>query len=162
VIVHRGEDPGPFSDPRAYVEYLRECFGRRCAYCRTPDDKMGGLEGMRVDHFVPESRAPELRVVWMNLYYCCDTCNNRKSNLPKPSELDQGLRFVDPCAEDPDHHFQLTPDPGKRDHWQVQSKNGSVPADYTIRKLQFNRRAHLREFWRELDATELEIRQRRQ
>jgi hypothetical protein len=86
MIIDRGEDPGPFSQPRDYVTHLRGRFRRRCAYCLTPDDRLGGEEGMKVDHFLPESRHADLRLAWSNLYYCCDVCNNRKSNFPTPDE----------------------------------------------------------------------------
>ncbi|MDA1232217.1 MAG: HNH endonuclease, partial [Planctomycetota bacterium] len=77
MIIEKGDDPGPFSTPRNYVSYLRECFRRRCAYCLAPDDRLGGEEGMKVDHFMPESRYKHLRLAWTNLYYSCDVCNNR-------------------------------------------------------------------------------------
>lgn len=162
MIIRRGDDPGPFSHPRDYVEFLREVFGRRCAYCRTPDDQTGRLEGMRVDHFVPESRDQSLRLEWSNLYYSCDTCNNRKSNFPTDRELNKGLRFVDPCSEDPDSQFQMTIDPVTRDYCQVLPRSNSPPAGYTIRRLQFNRRSDLREFWRELHSMERQAKQQRQ
>ena len=111
MIIDRGADPGPFSKPRDYVSHLREVFRRRCAYCLTPDSRCQGEEGMKLDHFMPESRHPDLRLAWTNLYYCCDVCNNRKSNCPTPAEIANGERFVDPCIEDPDDHFRLIKEP---------------------------------------------------
>lgn len=161
MIIQRGDDPGPFSKPRDYVDFLRELFGRRCAYCRTPDDQAGRLEGMRVDHFIPETRDRSLRLVWSNLYYSCDTCNNRKSDFPTDAELNDDRRFVDPCSEDPDDHFQMMVDPSTGDYCRVRSRNDSVPGEYTIQRLQFNRRSDLREFWRELHSKERRIEQQR-
>lgn len=150
--IDRGNDPGPFSRPRDYVSHLRELFRFRCAYCLTPDDRLGGEEGMKVDHFLPESRFEHLRLAWSNLYYSCDVCNNRKSNHPTEEEADDGLRFVDPCAEDPDDHFRLVREPESGDFCRV--THLSDPAEYTIRQLQLNVRPFLQDFWRELDAAE--------
>ena len=150
--IRRGDDPGPFSRPRDYVTYLRALFRHRCAYCLTPDDRLGGEEGMNVDHFLPESRRRDLRLAWANLYYSCDVCNNRKSDYPTAEEVAQGMRFVDPCAEDPDEHFRLAREPESGDHCRVVYL--SEPAKYMIFRLQFNRRPFLRDFWRELDAAE--------
>ena len=150
--IERGSDPGPFSESRKYVGHLRKIFRCRCAYCLTPDEFLGGEEAMKVDHFRPESRFPKLRLVWSNLYYVCDTCNNRKSDHPREDEESQGFRFVDPCAEDPDDHFCLSRDPETGDFCRV--THCSEPAKYTIRRLQWNRSKFLRDHWREIDANE--------
>lgn len=154
MIIQRSGDPGPFSHHRQYVRYLREVFQRRCAYCLTPDDKLGGEEGMKVDHFAPESRHPELRLAWSNLYYCCDVCNNRKGNFPSDAEIASGSRFVDPCHEDPDDHFCLLQDSTTGDYCMVRWL--SRAAEYEVKRLQFNRRRFLRDYWRELNANERE------
>ncbi|MDA1018570.1 MAG: hypothetical protein O3A00_29445, partial [Planctomycetota bacterium] len=78
--------------------------------------------------------------------------NNRKSNYPTPEEEQSGKRFVDPCAEDPDDHFRLVRDSATGDYCQVAWL--SPPAEYEVKKLQFNRRPFLRDFWRELNAAE--------
>ena len=148
----RGDDSGPFVKARDYVSYLRTLFRFRCAYCLTPDNRLGGEEAMKVDHFLPESRRPDLRLSWANLYYCCDTCNNRKSNLPTDDEANQGMSFVDPCEVDPSDHFRLEREPESGDFCHV--THLSVQAEYTIRSLHFNRRRFLRDFWRELHAEE--------
>jgi len=152
MIIDRGAAPGPFSKPRDYVSQLREVFRRRCAYCLTPDTRCQGEEGMKVDHFMPESRHPDLLLSWTNLYYCCDVCNNRKSNYPTLAEINNGKRFVDPCIEDPEDHFRLAIEPGTGDYCLVASL--SLAAEYEVQRLQFNRRQFLRDFWRELSAEE--------
>jgi len=134
--IERGEGPGPFSQPRDYVTHLRVLFRRRCAYCLTPDDRLGGAEGMKVDHFLPESRHPDLRLAWANLYYSCDVCNNRKGSYPTDEEMAQGERFVNPCAEDPDDHFRMVRDPQYGDFCRIAYR--SEPARYSIYRLQFN------------------------
>ena len=90
MIVVRGEDPGPFSRHREYVTYLQIVFNYRCAYCLTPDSRLGGLEAMKVEHLRPASRHPHLKLAWINLYYSCDVCNNRKSDHPRANEEEQG------------------------------------------------------------------------
>jgi len=107
---------------------------------------------MQVDHFHPESRHPELSLAWSNLYYSCAVCNNRKSNFPTPVESARGERFVDPCVEDLDAQFTLTRDPETGDFCRVVGR--STPAGYSIRRLQFNTRPFLQNYWRELDAAE--------
>ena len=115
---------------------------------------------MKVDHFNPESRRPDLRLAWCNLYYSCDVCNNRKSNYPTDDEAAQGMRFFDPCVEDPDEFFRLVREPESGDFCRVVHR--SDLAEYTIRRLQFNQRPFLRHFWRELHAAEGLWRARRQ
>lgn len=146
----RGADPGPFQRPRDYVSHLRILFRNRCAYCLTPDDRLGGEEAMEVDHFRPR-RYADLIFAWSNLYYSCRTCNNHKGDHPTQDEESQGLRFVDPCAEDPDEHFRLTRDPKFGDYCRVVP---SPAAEYTVFQLRFNRRRFLQDFWRDLDAEE--------
>ena len=150
--VVRGEDPGPFTRPREYVTFLQVAFNCRCAYCLTPDCRLGGMEAMKVDHFRPESRYQELRIAWSNLYYCCDVCNNRKSDHPTANEEERGRHFVDICQEDADDHFQLALDSATGDYCRV--THLTEAAKYTIYRLHFNRRPFLRDFWREIQACE--------
>lgn len=152
MIVVRGKDPGPFSRHRDYAEFLQVTFNCRCAYCLTPDKRLGGLEAMKVDHFRPESRYKKLRLAWINLYYSCDVCNNRKSDHPRAEEEKQGKQLVDICHQNSDDHFQLTLDVATGDHCLV--THLSEPGRYTIFRLQFNRRKFLRDFWREIHSSE--------
>jgi uncharacterized protein (TIGR02646 family) len=150
--IQRGDDPGPYARSRDYVSHLRTLFRYRCAYCLTPDDVLGGEEGMKVDHFNPESRHSALRTAWANLYYSCDVCNNRKSDYPTDEELAEGKRLIDPCAEDPDDHFIMVRDPDCGDFCRIVHRTSI--AEYTIHRLQFNRRPFLRDLWRQIDANE--------
>ncbi len=110
--IERGRDPGPFCKAAQYKPHLRPLFRRRCAYCLMPDDRLGGEDGMTVDHFRPESRYHDLRLAWANLYYACSVCNSQyKRDYPTLEEERAGKRFVDPCEEDYDDHFRLVPDP---------------------------------------------------
>lgn len=164
--IERGPDPGPFTDPAQYKRYLRPLFRCRCAYCLTPDERLGGEEGMTVDHFKPERWYPQLRLEWSNLYYACPICNSHyKKDHPKPEEEAQGKRFVDPCHEDPNDHFRLVPDPETGDRCRVRPL--SPAAEYTVFRLKFNSRKSLRDFWTTLQhevsslaAREDEVRRR--
>jgi hypothetical protein len=114
---------------------------------------------MTVDHFKPESRYPDLQKAWTNLYYACGICNSHyKKDYPRPDEEISGKRFVDPCAEDPDDHFRLARDPECRDYCRVRPLSES--AQYTVFRLQLNRRKSLRDFWREIDRLARNARQR--
>jgi uncharacterized protein (TIGR02646 family) len=151
--IERGPDPGPFSRHSEYKPYLQPLFRRRCAYCLTPDDRNGGLEGMTVDHFWPTSRYPYLRLAWSNLYYSCVVCNSHyKKDHPTEEEEAQGHRFVDPCQEDPDDHFRMSRDPRTGTLSRVRALTD--PAVFTLRILRLNSRKALSDFWRELDLLE--------
>ena len=151
--IERGSDPGPFPTRPEYKAYLQPLFRRRCAYCLTPDDRSGGLDGMTVDHFWPTSRYPHLRLTWSNLYYSCVVCNSYyKRDHPTEQEEAQGHRFVDPCQEDPDDHFRLTRDRSTGTLSRVRALTDL--AVFTLRILRFNSRRSLSDFWRELDLLE--------
>lgn len=151
--IERGPDPGPFSTHSEYKRYLQRLFRHRCAYCLTPDDRNGGLEGMTVDHFWPTSRFSHLRLAWSNLYYGCVVCNSHyKKDHPTEEEEARGCRFVDPCQEDPDDHFRMTRDPSMDTFSRVQALTDA--AVFTLRVLRFNSRKALSDFWRELDLLE--------
>jgi hypothetical protein len=118
-----------------------------------PDDRLGGEDGMTVDHFRPECRYPELRLSWSNLYYACAVCNGHyKKDHPTAAEEAEGKRFVDPCAEDPDDHFRLVYAPDARDLYRVRAL--SPAAEYVVFRLKLNQRKSLRDFWRLLGHEE--------
>jgi uncharacterized protein (TIGR02646 family) len=156
--IERGPDPGPLSDPARYKPHLRPLFRCRCAYCLTPDDRLGGEEGMTVDHFRPIAvgRYPHLRLAWSNLYYACSICNSRyKIDHPRPDEEAEGKRFVDPCEEDPDDHFRLVCDTNTDEPCRVRPL--SAIAEYTVWRLKLNCRKQLRDFWRSIHHDELRL-----
>ncbi len=154
--IERGRDPGPFRKAARYKPYLRPLFRRRCAYCLMPDDRLGGEDGMTVDHFLPESRYRDLRLAWANLYYACSVCNSQyKRDYPTLEEVRAGKRFVDPCQEDYDDHFRLVPDPITGVLCRVQALSGA--AEYSVLRLGLNRRKFLRDYWRGLDYAEAQL-----
>lgn len=156
--IERGPEPGPFPDPTDYKPHLRPLFRCRCAYCLTPDDRLGGEEGMTVDHFKPVAagRYPHLRLAWSNLYYACSICNSHyKKDHPKPEEEAEGKCFVDPCEQDPDDHFRLVCDTNTDELCRVRPL--SPFAEYTVFRLKLNYRKQLRDFWRFLHHEELRL-----
>lgn len=95
--------------------HLKE-FGDYCAYC---DGPLGESSPPTLDHFRPKSRYPRLVLVWHNLFLCCYSCQQAKSEtyqrkLLKPDQT--GYRFTryftinyrtgaleaNPCASTPD------------------------------------------------------------
>jgi len=154
--IERGPDPGPFAAHGEYKPYLQPIFRSRCAYCLTPDDRTGGIDGMTIDHFWPTSRYPHLRLAWPNLYYSCSVCNSHyKKGHPTADEEARGDRFVDPCREDPDDHFRMVRD--REDGAFARVRALTNPARYTLRILRLNSRKSLRDFWRELDHKDKSI-----
>ncbi len=154
--IERGRDPWPFSDHRRYRPHLRPLFRCRCAYCLTPDDRLGGEDAMTVDHFQPESRFPESRLSWANLYYACVVCNSHyKKDHPTAKEEAEGKRFVDPCEEDPSDHFRLVRDPNTGEPSRVRAL--SAAAEYSVYRLKLNHRKFLRDFWRSLHHEETRL-----
>jgi hypothetical protein len=153
--VQRGKDPGPYTKHSQYKPHLKVCFFERCAYCQVPDEYASGVDGMTVDHFLNQNEFPEHRTTWSNLYYCCTVCNSHyKRDHPTRQELLQGIRFVDPCSEDPDDHFCMTRDLQTGDYCKI--KPLSSPAAYMCQLLKFNARKTLRDFWRAIERLEHE------
>lgn len=136
----RNVDPGPFDHHGAYKLHLQQLFRYRCAYCLSHEDFMGRFDAMEVDHFRPRGRAEfaHLKCAWPNLYYCCRRCNQHKSSMwPNADELEDGLRFVDPCEEDPDEHFRLTRDAKGDEDGGIAGETSA--ARYSIAKIRLNR-----------------------
>lgn len=101
-IFTRREIPPAYTDHRDYVPHLRKDFTFRCAYCERTEAYFGGAEAFEVDHFRPQSKFPELRNTYENLYYSCGKCNGHKSETwPSADQLSSEVSFADPCAEDP-------------------------------------------------------------
>ncbi len=120
---------------------------------------MGGYDAMEVDHFRPWSR-PEFKHLekeWGNLYYTCRLCNGSKSNHWPTTEQDaRGLRFVDPCEDDPDDHVRISRHPNTGDFCWLRAL---TPAGrYTIDKIRLNRK-QLIDIRRALAREESEVRE---
>ncbi|HNQ23029.1 MAG TPA: HNH endonuclease [Phycisphaerae bacterium] len=163
----RGSDPGPVTKYGDYKPHLQPLFRFRCAYCVSHEELMGGYDAMEVDHFRPCGRIEfeHLKKEWTNLYYACRLCNGSKSShWPSAEEERRGLRFINPCEEDPDSHVRITRHPANGDLCWLRAL---TPAgQYTIDKIRLNRKQLLdirRELVRrERDAEEALNRNREQ
>ncbi len=140
MIFERTPDVPPLNDYLEYRDpYLRPDFEYRCAYCLTHEHYFLDGEAGEVDHHRP-LHPPEglgkgfshLRNVYENLYWSCPRCNLYKGNRwPTDAQYVAGERFLDPCAEDHEAHWDTHPD-------------GTVSARtptgrYTIRNIRLDR-----------------------
>ena len=116
----------------AYRPYLRQDFEFRCAYCLRHEFFFGGGEAGEIDHFRPRYLFPDLVNEYENLYWSCRKCNAVKGGKwPSETQMEQGLRFLNPCLED------------HEDHWQTHA-DGTLTAQtpigrYTIRQIRLDR-----------------------
>jgi hypothetical protein len=119
MIFQRSPQVPALDDPLDYRDlYLRPDFEFRCAYCLTHEYYFLDGEAGEVDHHRP-LHPPKalsmdfsgLRSVYENLYWCCPRCNLYKGNRwPTNAQYAAGIRFLDPCAEDHDTHWDTHPD----------------------------------------------------
>ncbi len=111
MIFRRSLDVPPLVDYRAYRDpYLRPDFQYRCAYCLTHEFYFLQGDGGEIDHFRPLHAGnhdfSHLKNEYGNLYWTCGQCNLEKGNSwPNDADYAEGLRFLDPCAEDHDDHW---------------------------------------------------------
>jgi 5-methylcytosine-specific restriction endonuclease McrA len=99
-----------------YRSHIAIDCSRRCVYCDSHEDEVGGAEAMQLDHFRPESfpefldRANDP----LNLHYACARCNLWKSdNWPaRGTALTHNGTdgWVDPFAEDRLTYFSIKSD----------------------------------------------------
>lgn len=112
-LFSRRENPPTYSNYREYKPFLRRDFLARCAYCERPEQYLGGDEVFEVEHFRPKGKFPALLCAYNNLYYVCRPCNGHKSETwPSEVQIAKGLKFSDPCAEDPYVHHLLEREDG--------------------------------------------------
>ena len=140
MIFRRSPDVPALDDPLDYRDlYLRPDFQFRCAYCLTHEYYFLDGEAGEVDHHRPLHPPvalgldfSHLRCAYTNLYWCCPRCNLYKGNRwPTDAQYASGTRFLDPCEED--HNT----------HWDTHS-DGTVAAKtatgrYSIQKIRLDR-----------------------
>jgi hypothetical protein len=140
MIFTRSDNVPKLKDYRAYRDpYLRPDFQFRCAYCLIHERFFLETGGGEIDHHRPLNPPANigndfshLKNEYANLYWTCGECNNCKANKwPSDEEFVLGIRFLDPCAEDHQEHWDLMPD----GHLQPKTVTGR----YTIREIRLNR-----------------------
>ena len=82
---------------RRYKPHLQKDFKKKCGYTNCIDDWFGGSITFQIDHFLPQSKYPNLKTKYSNLIYSCSYVNRAKSN-------DEG-NYLDPCDTDYNQHF---------------------------------------------------------
>ena len=165
MIFHRSVNVPRLNDYRGYRDpFLRPDFQYRCAYCLTHEFYFLQGDGGEIDHHRPlkakEQDFSSLRNDYGNLYWTCGQCNREKgSQWPSDQQYAHGFRFIDPCAEDHD------------DHWDTHA-DGTVTAKtdigrFTIRCIRLDRqrlnglRRFLRGYQQQVVAIEKELNRRR-
>ena len=140
MIFRRSPNVPQLSDYLEYRDpYLRPDFEYRCAYCLTHEYYFLDGEAGEVDHHRP-LHPPEglgkdfshLKNVYGNLYWSCPRCNLYKGNRwPTDAQYAAGERFLDPCVEDHDAHWDTLTD------GTISAK--TVTGRYTIRNIRLDR-----------------------
>ena len=132
MIFRRSPDVPAHGNYEAYRPSLRRDFDFRCAYCLRHEFFFGGGEAGEIDHFRPRHLFPELLAAYGNLYWSCRKCNAVKGGVwPSAAQIERGLRFLDPCADDSSHHWQT--------HADGTLTALTLPGRYTIRHIRLDR-----------------------
>lgn len=84
----RKHGPAGYKDYESYRPWLRDEFCFRCVFCLRREQWSLLLGNWDIDHFEPQSRAPDKSLDYENLLYVCRTCNLNKSDS----------LVVDPCG----------------------------------------------------------------
>jgi hypothetical protein len=114
-------------------------FGRRCAYCLSHADYVGGDEAFDIDHFHPSAKGGSF-TDYRNLYLACRQCNKHKWDFwPGKLEREHGVRFLD-CTKELDYGYYVF----ETADGYVVPKATSKAAIYHCRILKLNRADLLR------------------
>lgn len=105
--------PRQFKRYQTYKRFLQTEFARVCVYCRQPDSSAPNLN-FGVDHYKPKGipRFANLVCAYKNLYYCCGSCNSRKTNYWALDEK-VGPHIVNPCDYEMAAHLRFDSDTGQ-------------------------------------------------
>jgi hypothetical protein len=80
-------------------------FSARCVYCCTPDG-IKTYAAFGVDHYRPKHVFPSLAVEYLNLYYCCNSCNSRKGKYWPKAALEATEFIPNPCEHEMFRHLK--------------------------------------------------------
>ena len=76
----RKHGPAGYKDYESYRPWLRDEFCFRCVFCLRREQWSLVVGNWDIDHFEPQSQAPEKALNYNNLLYVCRTCNLNKSD----------------------------------------------------------------------------------
>ncbi len=76
----RKHGPAGYKDYESYRPWLRDEFCFRCVFCLRREQWSLVVGNWDIDHFQPQSQAPEKALDYENLLYVCRTCNGNKSD----------------------------------------------------------------------------------
>lgn len=125
----------PESQYSKYRQVLRKDFCFSCAYCAIAECEAAGIT-FEIEHYLPQSRYPELANEYGNLMWSCEHCNSRKRSHPTEAACSRGCRFYRPDFDDPETHFETR----AANHRFIDSRTADV-GEYTIQQLDLNRRS---------------------
>lgn len=99
--------PPVYKRYQTYKRWLQVEFSRVCVYCRQPDSSAPNLN-FGADHYRPKgnTRFAHLVCDYDNLYYCCGSCNSRKSD-DWPADESAGPFVVNPCDHEMASHLRF-------------------------------------------------------
>lgn len=150
-LQRRATDPKlrPLKEQYRHPDVLRalqRMSHRKCFYC----ERALADGEQKIDHYIEVAERPDLAFRWINLYLCCEGCNEKKeTNLRLPVAA-----CVDPCdpATPPEDHLVFVDE-------RVEPKDGSPRGRATIDKydldrveLNYARACALRQFDRALET----------
>lgn len=82
----------------SFLDWLREEFGYRCAYCGLRERCTESSMAFAIEHIIPQSIDPDGKVKYENLAYACAFCNAAKG---------KELLFFDPETDRIRKHIKL-------------------------------------------------------
>lgn len=78
----RTHGPSGYASYESFRPWLRDEFTFRCVYC-LKREMWGQVTGeFELDHFEPQSLAPDRKLEYLNLVYACRRCNSVKLDQP--------------------------------------------------------------------------------
>lgn len=122
---------------------LYQCQFGKCCYCEQSFER----KHRPVEHFRPKSIYWWLSWTWENLFFCCEICNEYKSDrfplrrVPRliaeqtPPGREKPM-LIDPTLENPMDHLRFAPFSGR---WLLIPRNGSVRGAEVIQICRLNR-----------------------
>ena len=115
---------GNYADPINKEALRKSTFGK-CMYCEAKIEHIGFAH---IEHIKPKKKFPELEFVWDNLGFCCQRCNTNKGQ-----KYDETIPLINPYSENPENHIAFL-------GFFAFPKKGSERGEYTIRKIELNRK----------------------